>query len=69
MDTYHRWMEVMVPVTLLGVPCVTIPAGAGLAGLPIGIQIFAPKGQDAKLLKLARWYCKNVDFACPDLAV
>ncbi len=56
MDTYHRWMEIMVPVTLLGLPCVTIPAGNGCGGLPIGVQIFGPKGCDAKLLQLACWY-------------
>jgi hypothetical protein len=27
MDTYHRWMEVSVPVSLAGLPCVTVPAG------------------------------------------
>ncbi len=59
MDTYHRWMEVMVPVTLLGLPCVTIPAGIGnSSGLPIGVQIFASKGSDAKLLRLACWYSR-----------
>lgn len=26
MDTYHRWMECMVPVSLGGLPCATIPA-------------------------------------------
>ncbi len=60
MDTYHRWMEVMVPVTLLGLPCVTIPAGNGCGGLPIGVQIFGPKGCDAKLLQLACWYSRCV---------
>eukprot|EP00984_Skeletonema_dohrnii_P024866 scaffold14002_cov83-Skeletonema_dohrnii-CCMP3373.AAC.4 len=58
MDTYHRWMEVMVPVTVAGLPCVTIPAGIGSRGLPIGVQIFGPKGSDAKLLQLAYWYSR-----------
>ena len=61
MDTYHRWMNVMVPVTLLGAPCVTVPIGMGPSGLPMGMQIFAAKGKDAQLLKLARWYCRNCD--------
>ena len=59
-DTYHRWMEVMVPVTLLGLPCVTIPAPTSTTCLPIGVQIFGPKGSDATLLKLARWYSRYV---------
>jgi len=69
MDTYHRWMNVMVPVTLLGAPCVTIPAGIGsTSGLPMGIQIFAKKGKDVQLLQLARWYCRNFEMNI-DLAV
>mmetsp|Transcript_32539 Transcript_32539/g.68425 ORF Transcript_32539/g.68425 Transcript_32539/m.68425 type:complete len:519 (-) Transcript_32539:3821-5377(-) len=67
MDTYHRWMNVMVPVTLLGLPCLTVP-GLGASGLPMGIQIFAPKGKDAQLLQLARWYNINFDVNV-DLAV
>lgn len=56
---YHEWMQCMVPVSLLGVPCVTIPAGTGeISGLQIGLQIFAKRGQDAKLLCLAQWYRK-----------
>ncbi|KAL7468923.1 hypothetical protein ACHAXS_009182 [Conticribra weissflogii] len=63
MDTYHRWMEVMVPVTLLGVPCVTIPAGGETNGLHnIGLQIFGPKDADAGLLSLARWYHLNINM-------
>ena len=39
MDTYHRWMEIVVPATLAGLPCVTIPAGFGDSGFPMGIQL------------------------------
>lgn len=45
--TYNvRW-------TLLGCPSVTIPAGFGPAGLPVGIQLVARPGQDATLLRQA----------------
>ena len=66
MNTYHRWMEVCVPVSFGGLPCVTIPAGFGkkqnhsdtpqLPPLPIGIQLFGRKGDDIKLLRLANEY-------------
>lgn len=69
MDTYHRWMNVMVPVTILGLPCVTVPCGVGSTGLPIGLSIFAKKGNDDKLLQLARWYHKNSDIKVTDLVV
>lgn len=53
MDTYHRWMEVMVPASLIGLPAVAMPAGFGAAGLPMGLQLFGPRGADAILLGLA----------------
>ena len=81
MDTYHRWMEVSVPVSFGGLPCMTIPAplspspsefggssssSSSSSGndkdnndkkcLPIGIQLFANRGDDLKLLKLANEY-------------
>jgi len=56
MDTYHRWMEVVVPVSLLGLPALAMPAGFGANGLPMGIQIFGPRGSDADLLALGAAY-------------
>ena len=57
MDTYHRWMEVVIPVSLVGVPGLNIPAGFNEAGLPMGIQVFGPRHSDAKLLKIGqRWH-------------
>ncbi|MCA0273624.1 MAG: amidase [Proteobacteria bacterium] len=57
MDTYHRWMEVVVPVSLIGLPSLAVPAGFGAAGLPMGMQIFGPQGSDARLLAIgAAWH-------------
>jgi amidase len=39
--------------TLLGVPCVTLPAGTGPLGLPVGIQLVGRIGDDARLLVVA----------------
>lgn len=41
--------------TLLRWPCVTIPAGRGSNGLPVGVQIVTGYGQDTKALAVARW--------------
>jgi Asp-tRNA(Asn)/Glu-tRNA(Gln) amidotransferase A subunit family amidase len=41
--------------TLLHVPCVTVPVGAGPQGLPLGVQIVAGFGQDAAALAWAEW--------------
>ncbi len=39
----------------LGVPAITVPAGVGPAGLPLGVQIVGPHGQDATALACAAW--------------
>jgi Asp-tRNA(Asn)/Glu-tRNA(Gln) amidotransferase A subunit family amidase len=41
--------------TSLHVPCVTVPAGTGPNGLPLGIQIVGRKGDDRAVLAWARW--------------
>ncbi|SDW30061.1 amidase [Ruegeria halocynthiae] len=56
MDTYHRWMQVVTPVSLLGLPCLGAPAGFGAAGLPMGLQIFGPRGSDARMLSMGAAY-------------
>ncbi len=41
--------------TLLHVPCITLPIGAGPNGLPLGIQLIGAKGEDGKLIAGAVW--------------
>ncbi len=41
--------------TLLGVPCVTLPFGAGPNGLPLGVQLVGAAEGDMQLLTWARW--------------
>ncbi|MEM9496757.1 MAG: amidase [Pseudomonadota bacterium] len=56
MDSYHRWMEVTIPASLLGLPVVAIPAGFGAAGLPMGVQLIGRPGSDNTMLDLAEAY-------------
>ncbi len=56
MDTYHRWMQVVTPVSLLGLPCLGMPARFGADGLPMGLQLFGPRGSDAKILSMGSAY-------------
>jgi len=42
--------------TTLGVPCITLPVGKGVNGLPLGIQLVARHGQDFKLLSVAEQF-------------
>jgi Asp-tRNA(Asn)/Glu-tRNA(Gln) amidotransferase A subunit family amidase len=41
--------------TYLGTPAVTLPLLQGENGLPIGVQLVARRGNDARLLRTARW--------------
>jgi amidase len=41
------------PWSLLGVPAITLPAGCGPGGLPVGIQLIARPREDARLLAVA----------------
>ena len=56
MDTYHRWMEVMIPITMSGCPALSVPAGFNDAGLPMGIQIVGPNHGEMSCLQLAYAY-------------
>jgi Asp-tRNA(Asn)/Glu-tRNA(Gln) amidotransferase A subunit family amidase len=41
--------------TLMGVPCVNIPAYVAEGGLPVGVQVIARFGDDARVLAAARF--------------
>jgi Asp-tRNA(Asn)/Glu-tRNA(Gln) amidotransferase A subunit family amidase len=41
--------------TLMGVPCVNVSAHVAEGGLPVGVQVIAPFGADAKALAAARF--------------
>jgi amidase len=56
MDTYHRWMEIVVPITMSGSPALNVPAGFNAAGLPAGIQIVGRPHDELGCLQLAHAY-------------
>ena len=56
MDTYHRWMEVMIPVTMSSCPALAVPAGFSERGLPMGLQIMGPNHGELACLQLAHAY-------------
>jgi aspartyl-tRNA(Asn)/glutamyl-tRNA(Gln) amidotransferase subunit A len=47
------WYPYTMPFNLAGNPAVSLPAGFDRAGLPLAIQLVAPLGQDALLLRVA----------------
>lgn len=61
MDTYHRWMEVVIGGTLAGIPVVNVPVGFDARGRPMGMQLMAPFGQDQRVMELAMAYEQVTD--------
>jgi len=56
MDTYHRWMEVVILATFAGLPCISVPVGFNAAGLPMGLQLIGRPRADLDVLRLAGRY-------------
>jgi Asp-tRNA(Asn)/Glu-tRNA(Gln) amidotransferase A subunit family amidase len=50
------------PWTFLGLPAITLPAGFGPVGLPLGIQITGANREDFKLARIARWCERVIDY-------
>ena len=53
-DDYLDWMRSAYLITATGCPAISVPAGQTADGLPIGVQLVAPFGADARLLGTAR---------------
>ena len=62
MDTYHRWMEVVIPVTMSGCPAMGVPVGFESRGLPMGMQLVGPIRGELALLRLALAYERATDW-------
>ncbi len=62
MDTYHRWMEVVIPISLIGLPALSLPLGFGPQGLPMGMQLAGPVGADARILAMGQAYHLATDW-------
>ena len=56
MDTYHRWMQSVIPATMAGLPALSMPAGFSTTGMPAGIQVIGPLQHDFEVLQLGHAY-------------
>jgi amidase len=56
MDSYHRWMEVVVPATCAQSPAINLPLGFNGANLPMGMQILSAYGEELSCLQLGQAY-------------
>ncbi|MFO1197894.1 MAG: amidase [Burkholderiaceae bacterium] len=63
MDTYHRWMEVVIGPTLAGLPAISVPVGFDARGLPMGMQLIGRPRADLDVLQLAHAYDRATGWA------
>jgi Asp-tRNA(Asn)/Glu-tRNA(Gln) amidotransferase A subunit family amidase len=47
--------------TMAGVPAITVPLFTAENGLPMGVQLVGRRGDDARLLRTARWLAQHVE--------
>ena len=43
-----------IPFNVSGMPAMSLPMGRSREGLPIGVQLVAPEGEELRLLQVAR---------------
>ncbi|HEY2193323.1 MAG TPA: amidase [Actinomycetospora sp.] len=63
MDTYHRWMETVMPWSMAGVPVLGMPAGFTPGGLPVGVQLIGPPGGDRRVLEVGLTHEAATDWS------
>ena len=47
--------------TFAGMPAMTLPLLQGEAGMPLGVQLVAARGDDARLFRNASWLTKHLE--------
>jgi amidase len=62
MDTYHRWMEVVILASLGALPVINVPVGFDANGRPMGMQIMGRYGDDRRVLEFGLAYEQLTDF-------
>ena len=62
MDTYHRWMEVVILGSMGGIPVINLPVGTDERGRPMGMQIMGRYGADQLVLEFALAFEQVTDY-------
>src|SRR5690606_20305772 len=62
MTTYHQWMEIVVPVSIAGLPALNVPVGFSKGRLPMGMQLVGPYGMDLAILQLGEAYHRATNW-------
>lgn len=62
-EDWTRWTPFSYPFNITQAPAASVPCGLTRAGLPVGLQIVAPYGADALVLRAARAFEQAMPFA------
>jgi amidase len=68
-ENYIDWIAPAYLITLVSLPAATAPAGLSQDGLPIGMQIVAPRFEEPLILRVARLIHRASNVGRPPLAV
>jgi Asp-tRNA(Asn)/Glu-tRNA(Gln) amidotransferase A subunit family amidase len=67
-ENYIDWIAPAYLITLVSLPAATAPAGLSHDGLPIGMQIVAPRFEEPLILRVARLIHRASNVGRPPLA-
>ena len=51
-----------IPANMTGIPGISIPCGFDGRGLPVGLEIMTPSGEESRLFRIARAYERATEF-------
>jgi amidase len=54
LENYTDWIAGTFLITLMSLPCGSVPAGKTSDGLPVGIQIIGPRFEEPKILSVMK---------------
>ncbi len=54
LENYTDWIAGSFLITLMSLPAGSVPAGMTRDGLPVGLQIVAPRFEEPRILSLAK---------------
>jgi amidase len=67
-ENYIDWIAVAYLITLMSLPAATAPAGLSQGGLPVGMQIVAPRFEEPLILRVARTIHRQGGVGRPPIA-
>ena len=68
-ENYIEWIAPAFLVTLVSLPAGSVPAGMTADGLPVGMQIVAPRFEEPLILRVARLVQQSSGVGWPPAAV